>query len=130
MKCAESPELRQAFADVVSAGLVKGMSEGLKHGIEHGKADRDLATVEAYDPEADSKYVTPMGLVPLITPDLTASPYPCLPSLPEGWRFCWRMPPHRLRWLTKKMNHIQDYSDPSLCYLFIIWNGNSAACCT
>ncbi|GKC71841.1 hypothetical protein Tco_1117724, partial [Tanacetum coccineum] len=57
MKCAESPELRQAFADVVSAGLVKGMSEGLKQGIEHGKADQDLAAVEAYDPEADSKYV-------------------------------------------------------------------------
>ncbi|GKG09051.1 hypothetical protein Tco_0334883, partial [Tanacetum coccineum] len=43
MKCAESPELRQEFADVVSVGLVKGISEGLKHGIEHGKADRDLA---------------------------------------------------------------------------------------
>ncbi|GJU58478.1 hypothetical protein Tco_1236244 [Tanacetum coccineum] len=39
------------------AGLVKGMSEGLEHGIEHGKADRDLAAVEAYDPEANSKYV-------------------------------------------------------------------------
>nr|GFA81381.1 transposase (putative), gypsy type [Tanacetum cinerariifolium] len=25
--------------------------------IEHGKADRDLAAIEAYDPEADSKYV-------------------------------------------------------------------------
>ncbi|GKD20212.1 hypothetical protein Tco_1221915 [Tanacetum coccineum] len=57
MKCAESPELRQAFANVVSAGLVKGMSEGLEHGIEHGKAGRDLAAVEAYDPEANSKYV-------------------------------------------------------------------------
>ncbi|GKB84370.1 hypothetical protein Tco_0956642 [Tanacetum coccineum] len=33
------------------------MSEALKYGIEHGKADRDLAAVEAYDPEADSKYV-------------------------------------------------------------------------
>ncbi|GKA46442.1 hypothetical protein Tco_0739325 [Tanacetum coccineum] len=197
MKCAESLELRQAFADVVSTGLVKGMSEGLKHGIEHGKAGRDLAAVEAYDPEADNKYVkalqdlkdlkyplvdqleglkdapmelimaylhlesdfgedapqwicdlrpssyqlkipvypevrdprdpwafkeemllenaiaanisraekrrsagwfvAPMGLVPLITPDLTASSYPCLPSLPRGWRFCWRMPPHRPR---------------------------------
>nr|GEW00380.1 ATP synthase subunit b', chloroplastic [Tanacetum cinerariifolium] len=43
---------------VIGHGLtVKGMSEGLKHGIEHGKADRDLATVEAYDPKADSKYV-------------------------------------------------------------------------
>ncbi|GKD48031.1 hypothetical protein Tco_1277007 [Tanacetum coccineum] len=57
MKCSESLELRQAFADVVSAGLVKGMSEGLKHGIDHGMADRDLVVVEAYDPEADSKYV-------------------------------------------------------------------------
>nr|GEW35175.1 hypothetical protein [Tanacetum cinerariifolium] len=57
MKCAESPELRQAFVNVVSAGLVKGMSEGLKHGIEHVTADRDLAAIEAYDLEADSKYV-------------------------------------------------------------------------
>nr|GEV54550.1 hypothetical protein [Tanacetum cinerariifolium] len=36
MKCAESLEMRQAFADVVSAGLAKGMSKGLKHGVEHG----------------------------------------------------------------------------------------------
>ncbi|GKA75950.1 hypothetical protein Tco_0782328 [Tanacetum coccineum] len=57
MKCSESPELRQAFADVVSAGLVKGINEGLKHGIDHGKADQDLAVIEAYDPEADNKYV-------------------------------------------------------------------------
>ncbi|GJW60544.1 hypothetical protein Tco_0109879 [Tanacetum coccineum] len=57
MKCAESLELRHAFANVVSVGLVKGMSEGLRHGIEHWKAGRDLAVVEAYDLEADSKYV-------------------------------------------------------------------------
>ncbi|GKC47982.1 hypothetical protein Tco_1065704, partial [Tanacetum coccineum] len=57
MKCGETPELRQAFANVVSAGLVKGMSEGLEHGIEHGKAGRDLEVVEAYDPEAHSKYL-------------------------------------------------------------------------
>ncbi|GKC28797.1 hypothetical protein Tco_1036091 [Tanacetum coccineum] len=57
MKCVESPELRQAFADVVFAGLVKGMSKGLKHGIEHGKAGRDLMAIKAYDPEADGKYV-------------------------------------------------------------------------
>nr|GFB23185.1 hypothetical protein [Tanacetum cinerariifolium] len=36
MKCDESLEMRQAFADVVSAGVAKGMSEGLKHGVEHG----------------------------------------------------------------------------------------------
>nr|GFB79833.1 hypothetical protein [Tanacetum cinerariifolium] len=40
MKCAESLEMRQAFADVVSAGIAKGMSEGLKHGVEHGHAQR------------------------------------------------------------------------------------------
>nr|GEZ78811.1 hypothetical protein [Tanacetum cinerariifolium] len=38
MKCAESLEMRQAFADVVSVGVAKGMSEGLKHGVEHGQA--------------------------------------------------------------------------------------------
>nr|GEW77835.1 transposase (putative), gypsy type [Tanacetum cinerariifolium] len=42
MKCAESIELRQAFANVVSAGIAKGISEGLTHGIEHGNAGRDL----------------------------------------------------------------------------------------
>ncbi|GKA34623.1 hypothetical protein Tco_0721052 [Tanacetum coccineum] len=57
MKCSESLEIRQAFANVVSAGLAKGMSEGLKYGIEHGKAGWDLADVEAYDPEANSKLV-------------------------------------------------------------------------
>ncbi|GJU17355.1 hypothetical protein Tco_1145321 [Tanacetum coccineum] len=57
MKCGETLELRQVFANVVSVGLVKGMSEGLKHGIEHGKASRDLEAVEAYDLEAHSKYL-------------------------------------------------------------------------
>ncbi|GJY09958.1 hypothetical protein Tco_0378143 [Tanacetum coccineum] len=57
MKCAESTELRQAFANVVSAGIAKGMSEGLKYGVEHGKAGLELTAMEAYDPEADNKYV-------------------------------------------------------------------------
>nr|GEU91607.1 hypothetical protein [Tanacetum cinerariifolium] len=42
MKCAESLEMRQAFADVVSAGVAKGMSEGLKHRVEHGQAQLKL----------------------------------------------------------------------------------------
>nr|GEV99768.1 zinc finger, CCHC-type [Tanacetum cinerariifolium] len=46
------------FPDVVSAGVAKGMSKGLKHGIEHGKANLNLAANEAYDLEADAKYVT------------------------------------------------------------------------
>ncbi|GJX22926.1 hypothetical protein Tco_0227371 [Tanacetum coccineum] len=57
MKCSESTELRKVFANVVSAGIAKGMSEGLKHRVEHGKANLDLAAIEAYDPEADAKYV-------------------------------------------------------------------------
>ncbi|GJV09992.1 hypothetical protein Tco_1351533 [Tanacetum coccineum] len=46
MKCAESTELRQVFANVVSVGIAKGMSEGLKYGVKHGKAGRDLVDVE------------------------------------------------------------------------------------
>ncbi|GJR72124.1 hypothetical protein Tco_0084489 [Tanacetum coccineum] len=57
MKCAESTELRQAFADAVSVGIVKGMSEGLKYEVEHREAKLDLAAIEAYDPEAEAKYI-------------------------------------------------------------------------
>ncbi|GKB28897.1 hypothetical protein Tco_0868298, partial [Tanacetum coccineum] len=37
--------------------LAKGTSEGLKYDIEHRKAGRNLANVEAYDPEANNKLV-------------------------------------------------------------------------
>nr|GFA92629.1 hypothetical protein [Tanacetum cinerariifolium] len=57
MKCSESTKLRQVFADVVSAGIAKGMSEGLKYGVEHGKANISLEAIEAYDPEAEAKYI-------------------------------------------------------------------------
>nr|GFB23766.1 hypothetical protein [Tanacetum cinerariifolium] len=57
MKCAELLEMRQAFADVVSAGVAKGMSEGLKHGVEHGRSQLELESIEAYDPEAEAKFV-------------------------------------------------------------------------
>nr|GEV17108.1 hypothetical protein [Tanacetum cinerariifolium] len=57
MKCGESTELRQAFANFVSAGIAKGMSEGHKHEVEHGKAKLDLEAIEAYDPEAEAKYI-------------------------------------------------------------------------
>nr|GEV88283.1 reverse transcriptase domain-containing protein [Tanacetum cinerariifolium] len=57
MKCGESTELRHVFADVVSAGIAKGISEGLNYGVEHGKANLDLEAIEAYDLEADTKYV-------------------------------------------------------------------------
>nr|GEZ36995.1 hypothetical protein [Tanacetum cinerariifolium] len=56
MKCAESLEMRQAFAEVVSAGFAKGMSEGLKHEVEHRHAQRTVESLEAYDPEAEAKF--------------------------------------------------------------------------
>nr|GFA09005.1 transposase (putative), gypsy type [Tanacetum cinerariifolium] len=57
MKCAESLEMRHTFAVVVSAGVAKGMSEGLKHGVEHGQAQLKVESIEAYDPEAEAKFV-------------------------------------------------------------------------
>nr|GEU53954.1 hypothetical protein [Tanacetum cinerariifolium] len=57
------PHMLTAFADVVYAGIAKGMSEGLKHGVKHGKAKVDLAAIEAYDPEADTKYVTALHVL-------------------------------------------------------------------
>nr|GEX38828.1 hypothetical protein [Tanacetum cinerariifolium] len=57
MKCDESTELRQVFADVVSAGITKGMSEGLKYGVEHRKANLILEAIEAYDSKAEAKYI-------------------------------------------------------------------------
>nr|GEZ37811.1 transposase (putative), gypsy type [Tanacetum cinerariifolium] len=47
---------RQAFVDVVSAGITKGMSEGLRYGVEHGQAQRNVESIEAYDPEAEAKF--------------------------------------------------------------------------
>nr|GEW97035.1 transposase (putative), gypsy type [Tanacetum cinerariifolium] len=39
-------------------GIAKGMSEGLRHRVEHRQAQLSLDSIEAYDPEAKSKYVT------------------------------------------------------------------------
>nr|GEY85856.1 hypothetical protein [Tanacetum cinerariifolium] len=57
MKCDEYLELRQAFADAVSTGIVKCLSVGLRHRLEHGQAQRSLESIEAYDPEAKAKFV-------------------------------------------------------------------------
>nr|GEW09281.1 hypothetical protein [Tanacetum cinerariifolium] len=57
MKYGESLELRQAFADAVSARVAKGLSEGLRHGLGHGQAQRSLESIEAYNPEAKAKFV-------------------------------------------------------------------------
>ncbi|GJU89417.1 hypothetical protein Tco_1301840 [Tanacetum coccineum] len=59
-KCAESLELRQTFANVVSAGITKGLYDGLKYEVEQGEAKLDLAMVEGYDPEAEGKFIATM----------------------------------------------------------------------
>nr|GEU57398.1 hypothetical protein [Tanacetum cinerariifolium] len=78
MKCGESLELRQAFADAVSARIAKGLSEGLRHGLEHGQAQRSLESIEAYDPKAEAKFVAALQ-------DLKDLKYPLLDQL-EGLR--------------------------------------------
>nr|GFC14059.1 hypothetical protein [Tanacetum cinerariifolium] len=78
MKCAESLEMRQAFADVVSAGVAKGMSEGLKHGVEHGHAQWTVESLEAYDSEAEAKFAAALQ-------SLKDLKYPLLDQL-EGLR--------------------------------------------
>ncbi|GJZ91206.1 hypothetical protein Tco_0663133 [Tanacetum coccineum] len=60
LKCAESIELRHAFANVVSAGIAKGFCDGLKYGVELGEVKLDLANIEAYDPEAEGKFTATM----------------------------------------------------------------------
>ncbi|GJU71917.1 hypothetical protein Tco_1263322 [Tanacetum coccineum] len=57
MKCAESIKLRQTFAYVVSTGTAKGISEGLEYRVKQGEGKLDLAAIEAYDAEADDKYI-------------------------------------------------------------------------
>nr|GEU54196.1 hypothetical protein [Tanacetum cinerariifolium] len=58
MKCEESTKLRPAFADIVSVGIAKGVSEGRKNEVKHRKANLSLEAIEAYDPEAEAKYIT------------------------------------------------------------------------
>nr|GFC45309.1 hypothetical protein [Tanacetum cinerariifolium] len=38
--------------------IATGMSGGLKYGVEHGKANLSLEAIEAYDPEAETKYIS------------------------------------------------------------------------
>nr|GEU95130.1 hypothetical protein [Tanacetum cinerariifolium] len=78
-----------------------GMSEGLKHGVEHGRAKVDLAAIEAYDLEADTKYVAAFHVLkdlkyPLVDQleklkdapiDLKIPVYPEVRNLKDPWSF-------------------------------------------
>ncbi|GKD44110.1 hypothetical protein Tco_1268755 [Tanacetum coccineum] len=52
------------------------MREGLKYGVEHGKARLELIAMEAYDPEADNKYVAALH-------DLKDLNYPLIDELEQ-----------------------------------------------
>ncbi|GJW52323.1 hypothetical protein Tco_0093674 [Tanacetum coccineum] len=56
-------KLRQAFANVVSAGIAKGFCNGLKYGVEQGELELDLANIEAYDPESEDKFMATMQVL-------------------------------------------------------------------
>nr|GEV20322.1 reverse transcriptase domain-containing protein [Tanacetum cinerariifolium] len=65
MKRGESTELRQALADVVSAGIAKGRGK-IYCGpscFEESKAQLRLESIEAYDPEAEAKYVVALQVL-------------------------------------------------------------------
>ncbi|GKG18946.1 hypothetical protein Tco_0376045, partial [Tanacetum coccineum] len=63
LKCAESLELRQVFVDVVSAGIAKGFFNGIKYAVEQGNVELDLQSIEAYDLEAENKFVATMQVL-------------------------------------------------------------------
>ncbi|GJY96953.1 hypothetical protein Tco_0513863 [Tanacetum coccineum] len=90
LKYAESLELRQAFANVVSAGIAKGFCDGLKYGAEQGEVELDLANIKAYDPEAEDKFMATMQVLkdlkyPLIDEleKLKDAPMDIIPVYPE-----------------------------------------------
>nr|GEU68715.1 transposase (putative), gypsy type [Tanacetum cinerariifolium] len=88
MKCGESLELWQAFADVVSAGITKGMSEVFRHGVEHGHAQLSLESIEAYDPEAKAKYIVALqALKDLNSSQLTIPMYPEVHDPMNPWAY-------------------------------------------
>ncbi|GJZ15382.1 hypothetical protein Tco_0551059, partial [Tanacetum coccineum] len=64
LKCAESLELRHTFANVVSAGIIKGFCDRLKYAptaeVELGEAKVGLELVEGYDLEAEGKIYSDM----------------------------------------------------------------------
>ncbi|GJR36343.1 gypsy type transposase [Tanacetum coccineum] len=90
LKYAESLELRQAFANVVSAGIAKGFCDGLKYGVEQGEVELDLANIEACDPKAEDKFMATMQVLkdlkyPLIDEleKLNDAPMDIIPVYPE-----------------------------------------------
>nr|GEX19819.1 hypothetical protein [Tanacetum cinerariifolium] len=83
------PHMLTAIAGhVVFVGIAKCMSEGLKHDVEHGRVMVDLAAIEAYDPEADTKYIAALhALKDLNSSQLKIPVYPEVRNPRDPWTF-------------------------------------------
>nr|GEZ33660.1 hypothetical protein [Tanacetum cinerariifolium] len=81
-------EDKSAFADVVSARVAKGMSEGLKHGVEHRQAQLTVESIEAYDLEAEAKFIAALqSLKDLNSSQLTIPVYPEVRDPRNPWAY-------------------------------------------
>ncbi|GKB13788.1 hypothetical protein Tco_0847711 [Tanacetum coccineum] len=57
-KCLHSPEYLSALGAAISSAIEKGMQDGLAAGITHGREGRVLLDVAAFNPFAESDYIS------------------------------------------------------------------------
>ncbi|GJZ62979.1 hypothetical protein Tco_0619400 [Tanacetum coccineum] len=58
VKCLHSPEYLSALGAAISRAIEKGMQDGLAAGITHGQEGRVLTDVAAFNPSAESDYIS------------------------------------------------------------------------
>ncbi|GJX57519.1 hypothetical protein Tco_0287416 [Tanacetum coccineum] len=57
-KCLNSPEYLSSFGAAISKAIEKGMQDGIAAGITHGQEGRVLTDVVAFNPSAESDYIS------------------------------------------------------------------------
>ncbi|GJV15961.1 hypothetical protein Tco_1361284 [Tanacetum coccineum] len=58
VKCLHSPEYMSALRAAISRAIEKGMQDGLVAGITHGQVGRVLTDIIAFNPSAESDYIS------------------------------------------------------------------------
>ncbi|GJU96030.1 hypothetical protein Tco_1320786 [Tanacetum coccineum] len=58
VKCLHSPEYLSALGAAISRAIEKGMQDGLAAGITHGQEGRVLTDIAAFNPSAESDYIS------------------------------------------------------------------------
>ncbi|GJQ94491.1 hypothetical protein Tco_0005630 [Tanacetum coccineum] len=58
VKCLHSPEYLSALGAAISRAIEKGMQDGLAAGITHGQEGRVLTDIFAFNPSAESDYIS------------------------------------------------------------------------